>query len=101
MKHKVVLFSNNGAKIITTDDVTLYQDIPNIAIDPDLSAVKYYPPHLWQLKDNKITPNDTKTNVDTVLQVITPSNTLYYLINAGISLVVSSISILIFHYFIF
>jgi hypothetical protein len=54
MKNKVVLFHENGARIITTDDVSHFQGMKNCVINPDLSEVAGIPPHCWRLQDTRV-----------------------------------------------
>ncbi len=65
-KHKVVLFLEQNARILTLSDPEPYRGIPYCVIDPDLSAVKAHPPHYWQLIDGKVIPisNEEKIKRD-------------------------------------
>jgi hypothetical protein len=56
MKHRVVVFTRNNARIITTSDISKYKNRMNISIDPDLSKVQGTPPHFWKLHGRKIVP---------------------------------------------
>lgn len=55
-KHKVVLFLEDNARIVVTRDADPYRGIPNVLIDPDLSAVKGHPPHYWKLLGGRVVP---------------------------------------------
>lgn len=65
-KHKVVLFLEDNARIITTQDPKKYENVPYCLIDPDLTAVKGHPPHYWRLVDGKVIPitNEEKIRRD-------------------------------------
>jgi len=96
-KHHVVLFGSNGARIITTQDVSHFQGMPNALIDPDLEAVKGIPPHHWQLQDSKVVPTPEEQRTDPnqpsiVQHTITVAKSHYvklFAIVVGVSTVVS------------
>lgn len=58
IKNRVVVFTTNNARMITTDDVSAYQGRKNCVINPDLSLVLTTPPHLWKLVDGTVMPMD-------------------------------------------
>lgn len=72
MKHHVVLFSPTGAKVITTPDVAKYIGAPNVAIDPDLTAVKGLPPHRWALQEGRVVETSA-TEINSPPIVISPA----------------------------
>lgn len=51
---KVVIFTENNARVLHVDDVTPFKDNPNAVINPDLKAVAGLPPHFWKFQDGKI-----------------------------------------------
>lgn len=55
MKDFVVIFNENGGKVIT-GDLSPYKAAPNALFNPSLEAVRSTPPHLWVRVGNKIVP---------------------------------------------
>ncbi len=59
---RVVVFTSNNARILTVSDDVASQMAGRIdtLVDPDLSAVKGIPPHLWKLVSGSIVPMGDK-----------------------------------------
>lgn len=56
---KIVIFNENGARIYKNPDPVLILGAEYIE-NPDLSAVKGLPPHLWALDEGKVVPAKEK-----------------------------------------
>lgn len=57
MNNKVVIFTDNNARILSNPpNLEELQQLPNAILNPDLSLVKGVAPHLWALKDGKVLP---------------------------------------------
>lgn len=58
-KSQVVVFTKNNARIINNpDSLESYKAFSNSLVDPDLSEVRFFPPHHWKLVDGKVKPMD-------------------------------------------
>ncbi len=70
MSHKVVVFTENNARIlINPEHIELYADMPNAVIDPDLSGVVKVPPHLWKLQDGKIVKMGLRESINRIKHI--------------------------------
>ena len=57
MKNVIVVFTENSARIhVNPANAEELLAEPHALLNPDLSAVKGLPPHLWKLSGNKIVP---------------------------------------------
>lgn len=54
MKHTIVEFGEQGARIKRVADVESYLGKANVLIDPDLSLVRGVPPHEWAIVGGKL-----------------------------------------------
>ncbi len=61
IRHKVVLFLDRNARVIYTDDIDPYKDVPGVLIDPDFSAVEGCPPHHWKNEKGKVVQHDSQS----------------------------------------
>lgn len=75
MKDFVVIFNENGGKVIT-GDLKPYLSNPNALLNPSLEAVKATPPHLWVRVGDKVMP----LNLAPSLPIRRAINARYYLI---------------------
>jgi hypothetical protein len=68
----VVVFGENGARIIKNPaNFSELVKLPNVVVDPDLSALKGTAPHLWRLEKGKIVVSEeVSPHVVTKRQVI-------------------------------
>jgi hypothetical protein len=64
MKSKVVIFSNNTVRVITTQNPEEYADNPEAIINPDLTAIRGIPPHKWTLVNGKIVASWNSAQAD-------------------------------------
>lgn len=53
-KTRIVIFTDNNARIITTRDPGKYKLASNMVVDPDLTQVRHVPPHFWKLKQGLV-----------------------------------------------
>lgn len=54
MKHTVVIFNKNNAKVVNTTRLTFLKNMPNVSINPDLTVVSGVPTHYWKLDNGKV-----------------------------------------------
>ena len=62
MKHFIVTFGDNGARITKGITPSDWRGKANVLINPDLSAVKGVPPHMWRLVDGKVVSMESKVS---------------------------------------
>lgn len=62
-QHMVVLFLEKNARIVYTNDTSLYRDFPGTLIDPDLTLVNGHPPHYWKNENGKVVPHTTEEKI--------------------------------------
>lgn len=56
-KTRVVIFTKNNVRIcVNPPNISELKTYPNVVVDPDLSAVRSLPPHLWRLSRGKVEP---------------------------------------------
>lgn len=54
--HKVVVFTENNARILYEESVAGWTGDPRALINPDLSSVHGVPPHFWKREGDGIVP---------------------------------------------
>lgn len=54
MKDFIVVFGKDNARIIKGINPSDWQNVPGVAVNPDLSELKGIPPNHWKLVDSKI-----------------------------------------------
>lgn len=54
MKDFIVVFGDNGARIVKGINVEDWKNIPGVLINPDLSKLAGVPPHRWRLDSSTI-----------------------------------------------
>lgn len=55
-KEFIVVFTNNNARIIVGGGMGVVGSSDRVVSNPDLSAVRGIPPHLWKLEDGRVIP---------------------------------------------
>jgi len=99
MKNFIVVFSDKGARIVKGINPEHWKNIPNVAVNPNLSKVKGIPPHHWKLQENQVVPdlNNSKPQ-EKIYSITVESNYTRNLIlmSLGTSLLVSLLINLIF-----
>ena len=59
--HRVVVFTEDNARVLYTDTPQLWEHTPQAVIEPDLKEVTGVAPHFWKLVDGKVVPmNDVE-----------------------------------------
>lgn len=53
---RVIVFTEDNARVLYTDTPDLWADTPEAVIEPDLKEVTGVAPHFWKLVDGKILP---------------------------------------------
>lgn len=53
---KVVIFTENNARIVNVDDITPYQAMSNVLINPDITKLTGLAPHFWKKSGNQLLP---------------------------------------------
>lgn len=60
-KRTVVVFSQLNARIVKTTDITPYEGLDYVVIDPDMKDLVGTPPHFWKQIGQRIVPmNDSE-----------------------------------------
>lgn len=69
MKNKVILFTNNNARLIRTNELSTWEKDPRALINPDLSKVKGIPPHFWKRDGGQIVPMTDQEKVERLANI--------------------------------
>jgi hypothetical protein len=58
IKQRIVIFGENGARIQTVEDVSVFLGREDVLINPNLSRVRGVPPHFWMKDGSEIGVKD-------------------------------------------